>query len=72
MGQAGGPARGLVRGMFAAYIAVRVEGVPTLDPVREAQIFQFTTPTSVAAADNAADLYRHGSEVDLADASGGV
>jgi len=44
--------------LFAAYIAVRVEGVPTLDPVREAQIFQFTTPTSVAAADNGADLYR--------------
>ncbi len=44
--------------LFAAYIAVRVEGVPTLDPVREAQIFQFTTPTSVSAADNAADLFR--------------
>ncbi len=44
--------------VFAAYVAVRVEGVPTLDPVREAQLFSFTTPTSVAAADNAADLYR--------------
>jgi len=44
--------------VFAAYVAVRVEGVPTLDPVREAQIFQFTTPASVSAADNAADLYR--------------
>ncbi len=44
--------------VFAAYVAVRVEGVPTLDPVREAQLFSFTTPTSVSAADNAADLYR--------------
>ena len=44
--------------VFAAYVAVRVQGVPTLDPVREAQLFSFTTPTSVSATDNAADLYR--------------
>ena len=44
--------------LFAAYVAVRVLGVPTLDPAREAQIFQFSTPTSVNAPDNAADLYR--------------
>ena len=40
--------------VFAAYVAVRVEGVPTLDPVRDAEIFTFTTPTSVPAAENAA------------------
>jgi ABC-type transport system involved in multi-copper enzyme maturation permease subunit len=44
--------------LFAAYVAVRVLGVPTLDPAREAQILQFTTPGAVSAPDNAADLYR--------------
>ena len=53
--------------LFAAYVTVRVQGVPTLEPVREAQIFQFTTPTSAPAAENAADLYRQAAKIDLAD-----
>jgi hypothetical protein len=44
--------------LFTVYVAVRVLGVPTLDPAREAQIFQFSTPDTVSAPDNAADLYR--------------
>ena len=49
--------------LFAAYVAVRVQGVPTLEPAREAQIFTFATPTKVAASDNAADLYRQAAKI---------
>ncbi len=62
-----GSAAALFLGWFgalsAAYIYVRVEGVPTLDPSRDAQLFSFTTPTSVLASDNAADLYRQAAKL---------
>ena len=49
--------------LFAAYIYVRVEGVPTLEPSRDAQLFSFTSPTSVSASDNAADLYHQAAQL---------
>ena len=52
----------LLTGMFGAllsgYAAYRVVSVPTLDPSREAQIFQPNSVAIVLIADNAADLYR--------------
>ncbi len=44
--------------LFVAYITVRIQGVPTLEPARDAELFRITTPTTPNAPDNAADLYR--------------
>ena len=42
-------------GTYAAY---RVASVPSLDPARDAELFTFSTPTSVPESENAAALYR--------------
>ena len=44
--------------LFVGYAAYRVASVPSLDPARDAELFTFTTPTSVPEPENAAALYR--------------
>ena len=44
--------------VVAGYASYRVASVPSLDPVRDAELFTFTTPVSVPDSENAAGLWR--------------
>ena len=49
---------GMFGALLSGYAAHRVVSVPTLDPAREAQLFQPNSVSKVLIVDNAADLYR--------------
>ena len=44
--------------VVAGYASYRMASVPSLDPVRDAELFTFTTPVSVPDSENAAGLWR--------------